>query len=68
MTRNTGFISDGSEELPGNLGIWDQLAALKFVRENIGSFGGDSERITIFGLSAGGASADALSLSPHSRG
>lgn len=63
-----GFLSTGDTELPGNLGLWDQTAALEFVRENIGYFGGDSSRITIIGLSAGGASTSALTLSPHSQG
>ncbi|VDD92895.1 unnamed protein product [Enterobius vermicularis] len=63
-----GFFSTGTEALPGNLGLWDQTAALKFVNENIANFNGDPKRITIFGLSAGGGSTSILTLSPKSQG
>uniref|UniRef100_A0A0M3HWK6 Carboxylic ester hydrolase n=1 Tax=Ascaris lumbricoides TaxID=6252 RepID=A0A0M3HWK6_ASCLU len=56
-----------SSELPGNLGYWDKTAALRFIKKNIANFGGDPNRITIFGLSSGGASVGGLSISPHSR-
>ncbi|VDD92896.1 unnamed protein product [Enterobius vermicularis] len=62
-----GFLSDGSSNFPGNYGLWDQQAAIKFVKENIAAFGGNPERITLFGSSAGGASVSAHTLSPHSR-
>uniref|UniRef100_A0A915MCT9 Carboxylic ester hydrolase n=1 Tax=Meloidogyne javanica TaxID=6303 RepID=A0A915MCT9_MELJA len=63
-----GFGSTGNDELPGNLGLWDMVAALKYVRQNIKSFGGDPDKITIYGYSAGGASVSLLSASPHSQG
>jgi carboxylesterase type B len=63
-----GFLSTGTEECPGNFGLWDQLEAFKWIKHNIAEFGGDPENITAFGQSAGGASIDLLTLSPYGNG
>ena len=52
----------------GNFGHRDQLAALKWIRENISAFGGDPERVTISGQSAGSASCCALMNAPSAKG
>ncbi|CAK1554304.1 unnamed protein product [Leptosia nina] len=48
-----GFLCLGTPEIPGNQGLKDQVLALRWVKENIEHFGGDAERITIFGHSSG---------------
>jgi para-nitrobenzyl esterase len=52
----------------GNLGILDQVAALEWTRDCIAAFGGDPERVTIFGESAGGGSVGTLLGTPAARG
>merc|ERR1711892_198669 len=63
-----GFLSFGNNKISGNMGLKDQSLAIDWVRENIGEFGGDPERITLFGESAGGMSAHGHVLSPRNVG
>ena len=52
----------------GNYGLYDQLTAIQWVKNNIAAFGGDPENITIMGQSAGAESVQKLCLSPLSKG
>ncbi|KAF5273126.1 hypothetical protein FQA39_LY07616 [Lamprigera yunnana] len=64
-----GFLNfeDASLDIPGNAGLKDQVLALRWVQDNIAEFCGDSRNVTVFGVSAGAASAHYLMLSPSSR-
>ena len=60
-------LSAEGEGASGNYGIYDQIAALKWIKKNIAQFGGDPSNITILGQSAGGMSVRTLVASPASR-
>ncbi len=62
-----GELFDGFEA-SANLGILDQVAALQWVRDSIAGFGGDPDRVTIFGESAGAGSVGTLLGTPAARG
>ena len=61
-----GFL--GGDDRPGNLGLLDQIEALRWVQRNIASFGGDPDAVTIFGQSAGADAAAHLMISDGTEG
>ena len=61
-------LDNDSLKFDCNLGLRDQVAALKWVRENISAFGGDPDNITIAGESAGGTSILTLMATPYAKG
>ena len=61
-----GFLSLADSGLPGNMGLKDQSLALEWVRNNIEQFGGDPERVTIMGESAGSQCVFYQMMSPYS--
>ncbi|KAG3257104.1 cocaine esterase-like [Ictidomys tridecemlineatus] len=63
-----GFFSTGDQHATGNWGFLDQVAALRWVQQNIAHFGGNPDRVIIFGQSAGGSSVSSHVVSPMSQG
>ena len=69
-----GFVDlsyfEGGKDFPDapNLGILDQIEALRWIKKNISAFGGDPENVTVFGESAGGGSVSILPIVPQAKG
>ena len=63
-----GFLCLGTEDVPGNAGMKDQVALLHWVQKNIASFGGNPDDVTLAGGSAGSSSVDLIMLSKSAEG
>jgi len=60
--------AESPDHVSGNYGLLDQIAALRWVHENVAAFGGDTSRVMLFGESAGAIDTSALLVSPLTRG
>lgn len=64
----TGFLCLGTKDIPGNAGLKDQVALLRWVKKNIAGFGGNPDDVTLSGESAGSSAVDLLMLSKATDG
>lgn len=62
------LAAESEHNVSGNYGLLDQIAALKWVQKNIAAFGGDPQRVMVFGQSAGAIATCALVSSPQAKG
>ncbi len=62
------LTAESPQKSSGNYGLLDQIAALEWIRRNIAAFGGDRERVTIAGQSAGAMAVSMLMASPRAKG
>ncbi|KPJ17074.1 Esterase FE4 [Papilio machaon] len=63
-----GFACLGNEVIPGNAGLKDQVAALKWINKNVIKFGGDPTKVTLAGFSVGAAMAELLTFTKSTEG
>jgi para-nitrobenzyl esterase len=68
LNYRLGVLGFAAFDGESNFGLWDQVAALRWVRENIAAFGGDPRNVTLFGESAGGEDAIALMTAAPAHG
>ena len=63
-----GLSAESPDHVSGNYGLLDMIAALRWIKQNIAAFGGDPNKVTIFGESAGGIAVSQLCASPLAKG